>query len=57
MAMWSISASGSVPSSAAISFGRVPSPAVSDELRERLGAAGSGAKAVGYRNVGTVEFL
>lgn len=35
-----------------------PSPAVSDELRERLGAAAvQGAKAVGYRNVGTVEFL
>lgn len=35
-----------------------PSPAVDEELRERLGAAAvQAAKAVGYRNVGTVEFL
>jgi propionyl-CoA carboxylase alpha chain len=35
-----------------------PSPAVSDELREALGeAALSAARAVGYENAGTVEFL
>jgi propionyl-CoA carboxylase alpha chain len=35
-----------------------PSPAVDDELRERLGAAAlTAAKAVGYRNAGTVEFV
>ena len=35
-----------------------PSPAVHDELRVQLGAAAvNGAKAVGYRNVGTMEFL
>ncbi len=35
-----------------------PSPAVDEELRERLGAAAvQAAKAIGYRNVGTVEFL
>ncbi len=35
-----------------------PSPAVSPELRERLGAAAlSAAKAIGYSSAGTVEFL
>lgn len=35
-----------------------PSPVVDEELRERLGAAAvQVAKAIGYHNVGTVEFL
>lgn len=35
-----------------------PSPALSDEIRQRLGdAAVAAAKAVGYWNAGTVEFL
>ena len=35
-----------------------PSPALSPALRERMGAAAiAAAKAVGYRNAGTVEFL
>ncbi|NLM39242.1 MAG: acetyl-CoA carboxylase biotin carboxylase subunit [Firmicutes bacterium] len=35
-----------------------PSPVVDDELRARLGeAAVRGAKAVGYHNAGTIEFL
>src|SRR5204863_2520973 len=35
-----------------------PSPVVGDQLRERLGeAALSLARAIGYRNAGTVEFL
>ncbi len=35
-----------------------PSPAVTEELRQRLGAAAvQAARAVNYRNVGTVEFL
>ncbi|MFW6449162.1 MAG: biotin/lipoyl-containing protein, partial [Halobacteriota archaeon] len=35
-----------------------PSPALSDELRERIGeAARSGAEAADYRNAGTFEFL
>lgn len=35
-----------------------PSPAVSPELRERMGtAAVNAAKAIGYRGAGTVEFL
>ncbi|MDJ0756517.1 MAG: acetyl-CoA carboxylase biotin carboxylase subunit [Ardenticatenaceae bacterium] len=35
-----------------------PSPAVSDDLRQRMGqAAVAAAKAVGYVNAGTVEFL
>ena len=35
-----------------------PSPAVTPALRERLGAAAvTAARAVGYRNAGTVEFL
>jgi geranyl-CoA carboxylase alpha subunit len=35
-----------------------PSPAVSEELRRRLGtAAVAAARAIGYTNVGTVEFL
>jgi 3-methylcrotonyl-CoA carboxylase alpha subunit len=35
-----------------------PSPGISPELRERMGAAAiEAARAVGYRNAGTVEFL
>lgn len=35
-----------------------PSPVVSDELRKKMGAAAvKGAKAVNYRNAGTIEFL
>mgnify|MGYP006162400615 FL=1 len=35
-----------------------PSPAVNEELRQRLGeAAVEGAKSIGYASVGTVEFL
>lgn len=35
-----------------------PSPAVSEELRQKIGAAAVlGAKAVNYRNAGTMEFL
>jgi propionyl-CoA carboxylase alpha chain len=35
-----------------------PSPAVDDDLRKRMGAAAlAAAKAVGYRNAGTVEFV
>jgi geranyl-CoA carboxylase alpha subunit len=35
-----------------------PSPAVSDELRQRMGAAAvAAARAIGYTNAGTVEFL
>jgi propionyl-CoA carboxylase alpha chain len=35
-----------------------PSPAIDDDLRERMGAAAlAAAKAVGYRNAGTVEFV
>ena len=35
-----------------------PSPIVSDELRERMGAAAiKGAEAIGYEGAGTVEFL
>jgi propionyl-CoA carboxylase alpha chain len=35
-----------------------PSPAVDSDLRERMGAAAlAAAKAVGYRNAGTVEFV
>jgi geranyl-CoA carboxylase alpha subunit len=35
-----------------------PSPAVSDELRGRMGAAAvTAARAIGYRSAGTVEFL
>jgi propionyl-CoA carboxylase alpha chain len=35
-----------------------PSPAVDDDLRERMGSAAlAAAKAVGYRNAGTVEFV
>jgi geranyl-CoA carboxylase alpha subunit len=35
-----------------------PSPAVSADLRQRIGAAAvAAAKAIGYTNVGTVEFL
>ena len=35
-----------------------PSPALDEDLRERMGAAAlAAAKAVGYRNAGTVEFV
>jgi geranyl-CoA carboxylase alpha subunit len=35
-----------------------PSPAVTPELRERMGAAAvAAARAIGYQNAGTVEFL
>jgi acyl-CoA carboxylase subunit alpha len=35
-----------------------PSPAVDEELRDRMGSAAlAAAKSVGYRNAGTVEFL
>jgi acetyl-CoA carboxylase biotin carboxylase subunit len=35
-----------------------PSPVVTDELRQRMGeAAVAGAKAIGYQNAGTMEFL
>lgn len=35
-----------------------PSPVVSDELREKMGSAAvAGARAVNYRNAGTMEFL
>ncbi|MEN9934785.1 MAG: hypothetical protein RLZZ387_1364 [Chloroflexota bacterium] len=35
-----------------------PSPAVSPELRERMGAAAlAGVRAIGYENAGTMEFL
>jgi acetyl-CoA carboxylase biotin carboxylase subunit len=35
-----------------------PSPAVDEELRQKMGAAAiNGAKSIGYQSVGTVEFL